>query len=119
MLALRVPRHKLIVYWLVSQASLLPREGSMAMSRHVAGLGLKAKGSLGIGILNMFRNHPALRWEALDDEERPLVPEVVAALESRRRPAKPIAKKPPQQVAKKVPIYDDFGEVVRWVWRDL
>jgi hypothetical protein len=51
-------------------------------------------------------------------EERTLVPEVVAALESRRRPAKPIDKKPRQPVAKKVPIYDDFGEVVRWVWRD-
>ena len=50
--------------------------------------------------------------------ERTLVPEVVAALESRRRPAKPAAKKPRHQAAKKVAIYDDFGEVVRWVWRD-
>jgi hypothetical protein len=51
-------------------------------------------------------------------EERTLVPEVVAALESRRRPAKPASNKPQHQQAKKVPIYDDFGEVVRWVWRD-
>jgi hypothetical protein len=49
---------------------------------------------------------------------RTLVPEVVAALESRRRPAKPPARRSPRPQARKVPVYDDFGEVVRWVWQE-
>ena len=52
--------------------------------------------------------------------ERTLVPEVVAALEARRRPARPAARKAPSRTkeAKKIPVYDDFGEIVRWVWSD-
>lgn len=49
--------------------------------------------------------------------QRTLVPEVVAQLEARRRPVKTPAKKKPGP-ARKVPIYDDFGDVVRWVWQD-
>lgn len=48
--------------------------------------------------------------------QRTLVPEIVAALESRR--LKPtITKSKPRQPRKKI-IYDDFGEPLRWVWVD-
>lgn len=52
--------------------------------------------------------------------ERTLVPEVVAALEARRRPARPAPRKRANRSkeAKKIPVYDDFGEIVRWVWSD-
>lgn len=50
--------------------------------------------------------------------QRTPLPQVVAALESRRRPARPAPRKRGRTPAKKIPIYDDFGEVVRWVWQD-
>lgn len=51
--------------------------------------------------------------------ERTLLPDVVATLEARRRPVKPAAdKRSSVQASRKVPIYDDFGEIIRWVWRD-
>jgi hypothetical protein len=50
-------------------------------------------------------------------EERTYVPEVVAAIEARRRkpkqPKKPARSKP---VLVKKAVYDDFGEPVRWEW---
>lgn len=68
-----------------------------------------------------YRDGPIKSTTVLFDQpraERTLLPDVVAALEARRRPVKPATKKPRQQPAKKVPVYDDFGEVVRWVWQD-
>ena len=48
-------------------------------------------------------------------EERTYVPEVVAAIEARRRkPKEKPAGKRPRFVRKAV--YDDFGEPVRWEW---
>lgn len=43
------------------------------------------------------------------------VPEVVAAIDSRKhkKPAKPAKRRP-----RKEWIYDDFGEPVRWVWKE-
>jgi len=50
-------------------------------------------------------------------EERTYVPEVVAAIEARRRKPKAPPKSgaaAPKQVRK--PVYDDFGEPVRYEW---
>ena len=50
-------------------------------------------------------------------EERTYVPEVVAAIEARRRKpktAKPGRRGKPDLV--KRAVYDDFGEPVRWEW---
>ena len=48
-------------------------------------------------------------------EERTYVPEVVAAIEARRRKPKdkPAGKRP--RLVRKA-VYDDFGEPVRWEW---
>lgn len=47
--------------------------------------------------------------------ERTPVPEVVAAIESRKhKESRKVKSKGP----KKVWIYDDFGEPVRWVWKE-
>jgi len=47
--------------------------------------------------------------------ERTYLPEVVAALDERRKP-KTIVKKTKSRKAKKKIIYDDFGEPLRWEW---
>ena len=68
-----------------------------------------------------YRDGPIKPTTVLFDQpraERTLLPDVVAALESRRKPVKPETKKRRRQQAEKVPVYDDFGEVIRWVWRD-
>ena len=61
---------------------------------------------------------PAGRFHAFTPrpkEERTYVPEVVAAIEARRRkPKDKPAGKGPRFVRKAV--YDDFGEPVRWEW---
>lgn len=52
-------------------------------------------------------------------EERTYVPEVIAAIEARRRKAKD--KGPVPRVRRgmiRKPVYDDFGEPVRWEWVD-
>lgn len=49
--------------------------------------------------------------------ERTYVPEVIAALEERRKrmheKPKPVKKQPRKKV-----IYDDFGEPLRWEWEE-
>ena len=50
--------------------------------------------------------------------ERTPLGDVVNELESRRRPARAPAVKRPAAKPRKVPVYDDFGEIVRWVWRE-
>lgn len=51
--------------------------------------------------------------------ERTFIPDVVAALEERSKQLKhPTPPKKRRSAPKKVPIYDDFGEVLRWEWRD-
>lgn len=51
--------------------------------------------------------------------ERTFIPDVVAALDQRSkamRSTTPAKKRP--KAPKKVPIYDDFGEIVRWEWQE-
>lgn len=51
--------------------------------------------------------------------ERTFLPEVVAALEERTKQLKqPAPPKKHRSSPKKVPVYDDFGEILRWEWRD-
>ena len=38
------------------------------------------------------------------------------AIDDRKRQS--LEKKPSIKKAKKVPVYDDFGEILRWVWED-
>jgi len=47
--------------------------------------------------------------------ERTLVNDVVAAIESRRKP-KPIPKAPRAKPPRKKVILDDFGQPLRWEW---
>ena len=50
-------------------------------------------------------------------EERTYVPEVVAAIEARRRkPKAPKTTARPKPGLVKRPVYDDFGEPVRYEW---
>ena len=50
-------------------------------------------------------------------EERTYVPEVVAAIEARRRKPKPARKTAqPKPVVVKKPVLDDFGEPLRYEW---
>ena len=43
---------------------------------------------------------------------------VLSKMDARnKKPKKPIHTPRPKQ-KKKVPVYDDFGEVLRWVWAD-
>ncbi|WP_210398036.1 hypothetical protein [Motiliproteus sediminis] len=50
--------------------------------------------------------------------ERTPVQEVVAAIESRKsKPPKPTTRRQRQRPRKKA-VYDDFGELIRWVWVD-
>lgn len=49
--------------------------------------------------------------------ERTQIPEVIAALEARRKPARKPATVNRRQRRRKV-IYDDFGEPLRHVWTD-
>ena len=52
-------------------------------------------------------------------EARTYVPEVIAAIES-RKPSAPVSeiRRPVTTVRRKKVIYDDFGEAVREVWID-
>lgn len=75
------------------------------------------------GVSGRFSNEGPLRSNSTVFEpkssERTFIPEVVAALEQRTKQLKsppPSKKRPPQP--KKVPVYDDFGEILRWEWRD-
>ncbi len=47
--------------------------------------------------------------------ERTYLPEVVAALDERKK-AKPVKSKSIKKKPKKKIIYDDFGEPLRWEW---
>jgi hypothetical protein len=49
--------------------------------------------------------------------ERTYVPEVIAAMEERRKP-KPTVKTKKFRKPKKEIIYDDFGEPLRWHWKE-
>jgi hypothetical protein len=48
-------------------------------------------------------------------EERTYVPEVVAAIEARRRKPKEKAGRKRPRVVRRA-VYDDFGEPIRWEW---
>lgn len=49
--------------------------------------------------------------------ERTQIPEVIAALESRRKPARKESGRPRKRQRSKI-IYDDFGEPLRRVWSE-
>lgn len=49
--------------------------------------------------------------------ERTYVPEVIAALEQRRKSMGEKSKPPKRKPRKKI-IYDDFGEPLRWEWEE-
>lgn len=51
-------------------------------------------------------------------EERTYVPDVVAAIEARRKQPKPKHKPRPSKATGFVrkPVLDDFGEPIRWEW---
>ncbi len=54
-------------------------------------------------------------------QERTPVPEVVAAIEARRQSGlkKRAAKtKSARRTPRKIAVYDDFGEPLRWVWTE-
>ncbi len=75
------------------------------------------------GVSGRFSNDGPLRSHSSVFEpksaERTFIPEVVAALEERSKQMKaPMTPKKRHQAPKKMPIYDDFGEILRWEWRD-
>lgn len=49
--------------------------------------------------------------------ERTYVPEVIAALEERRKPKATVKTKKVKKPKKEI-IYDDFGEPLRWQWKE-
>ena len=51
------------------------------------------------------------------DGERTYLPDVLKALDERKKPKLPPKKSARRRPRKKL-IYDDFGEVLRWVWVD-
>jgi len=50
-------------------------------------------------------------------ESRTPLPEVVASIEARKIKSAP-PPKPRRRAPRKKALYDDFGELVRWVWVD-
>lgn len=72
------------------------------------------------GETGLDRNKPWINPFAQGESEKPAtrtpVPDVVAAIDARKKPQKPKPAK--RRKPEKVWIYDDFGEPVRWVWAD-
>lgn len=61
---------------------------------------------------------PSNTFFAAPKAERTFLPDVVAALDARKKSKKIKPLKPkPKQPRKKI-IYDDFGEPLRWEWVD-
>lgn len=75
-------------------------------------------GVSGRGDGNIHRAHQQTFTPSGTSERTP-VPEVVAAIESRKQAkrARHTAKSPRRQPRRKL-IYDDFGEPLRWEWVD-
>ncbi|WP_317931168.1 hypothetical protein [Halioxenophilus sp. WMMB6] len=65
-----------------------------------------------------FALHP-FKAQSVDkpSETRTPVPDAIAAIESRRKPAAK-EKAPPRRKPRKVLIKDDFGQPLRWVWEE-
>ena len=58
------------------------------------------------------------QWQMEKSEgERTYIPEIVQALDERKRPKTQTPPKRKPRPRKKL-IYDDFGEPLRWVWVD-
>lgn len=66
-----------------------------------------------------LRPPPATHFSAGPRPSRTPVPEVVAAIELRRQ-QRTLKHKPQGRVAKprRTLVYDDFGEPLRWEWKD-
>ena len=50
--------------------------------------------------------------------KRTPLPEVVAELEARRKPVKRTPPRLKPAKPRRIPLYDDFGEIIRWVWKE-
>lgn len=50
--------------------------------------------------------------------ERTPLNDVVARLEARRRPTPRPAPAQRSRKPRRKPLYDDFGEIIRWVWEE-
>jgi hypothetical protein len=55
-------------------------------------------------------------FEGNSQEDRTPIPEVVAAIEARKKPQQPV--KPTKKRPQKKIIYDDFGQPLRWEWEE-
>jgi len=51
-------------------------------------------------------------------EPRTQVQDVVATIEARKIKSAPAPKPPRRRAPRKKALYDDFGELIRWVWVD-
>lgn len=60
---------------------------------------------------------PSSEFFQQQSDKRTYVPEVVNALEERKKKPAP-EKKPTPKKRRKVMIYDDFGDPLRWVWKE-
>lgn len=71
------------------------------------------------GLSGRINPHESLKTPLFNEPkaDRTPVPEVVAALDSRRK-QKPTSKKTEKRISKEKIIYDDFGEPLRKVWVD-
>lgn len=55
-------------------------------------------------------------FDGQGSEDRTPVPEVVAAIEARRKPQPPIHKSNAKPRPRKRVVLDDFGQPLRWEW---
>jgi hypothetical protein len=55
-------------------------------------------------------------FEGNSHEDRTPIPEIVAAIEARKKPQIPV--KPSKKRPTKKIIYDDFGQPLRWEWEE-
>lgn len=60
---------------------------------------------------------PSSEFFQQPSDKRTYVPEIVNALEERKKKTAP-DKKPVKKAMKKVMLYDDFGDPIRWVWKE-
>ncbi len=73
----------------------------------------------GVGVLRPNQFVPGEKNTAAKEDQLPLN-DVIKSIEARRK-AKPAAAKKPSNMPKKpkkIMIYDDFGEPLRWQWVD-
>lgn len=72
--------------------------------------GLSGRENANAPLVSIFDGHSA--------EDRTPLPEVVAAIEARRKPQTPLHKSARKLRPRKKIILDDFGQPLRWEWVD-